>query len=100
MLLHRVTTNPFEGGDISSHNIGQKADNLSGEGGLVVAKFNRFGNGARRSDFEVQIYWEDVERLIAIFSKGNNPFAKELENALLLAKAVKEAGWREPEISN
>jgi|SRR5580704_4883283 hypothetical protein len=100
MLLHRVTTNPFEGGDISSHNIGQDADAVVAHGSAVIARFDRFGNGARRSDFELTIHWSDVEQLIAEFSEAKHPEAVELQNALQLAKALKEVGWRPPEISN
>jgi len=100
MLLHRVTVNPFEGGDISSHNIGQDADSLGISGTELIAKFDRFGTGARRSDFELTISWSDVEQIIAQFSKAKNPEAVELQNALQLARSLKEAGWRPPEISN
>ena len=93
MLLHRVTTNPFEGGDISSHNIGQYADSVETWGDELVAKFERFGNGARRSDFEVKISWSDVEAFISVFRQMKRPEALELEQALCLAKAAKEAGW-------
>jgi hypothetical protein len=100
MLLHRVTINPFEGGVISSHNIGKYADSFASWGSEVIATFKRFGNGARRSDFEVKFSWADVEQLIAEFSEAKHPEAVELQNALQLAKALKEAGWRPPEISN
>jgi hypothetical protein len=100
MLLHRVTLNPFEGGDISSHNIGQYAGSAAISGTDLILKFDRFGTGARRSDFEVTISWSDVEQFIATFSQARHPEALEFKNALQLAKALKEAGWRPPEISN
>lgn len=68
--------------------------------GEVVAKFDRFGNGARRSDFEVGIDWQDVERLIAHFSQAKYPEAMALESALKLANTLAEIGWKPPEISN
>jgi hypothetical protein len=100
MLLHRVTTNPFEGGDISSHNIGQHPDSLVAYTDGVVMKFDRFGNGARRSDFEVTINWSDIEQIITEFCRAKNPEALEFRAALKLSKALKETGWRPPEISN
>jgi hypothetical protein len=85
---------------ISPSNIGQHADSMSVRGDELVAKFDRFGNGARRSDFEVGVDWSDIEQLIAQFSRAKHPAALELKSALELARALAIAGWKPPEISN
>jgi hypothetical protein len=66
---------------------------------LVRTHFKRFGNGARKSDFEVLSYWSDVEQLIDLFCQAGHPQAIEISQALKLAAAMREAGW-EPKISN
>ena len=66
----------------------------------LISKFDRFGNGARRSDFEVGIDWSDIEKFIAYFSQAKHPAAVAFESALELARALAAAGWKPPEISN
>jgi hypothetical protein len=100
MWLHRVTPDPFQMDKISPSNIGQFADRTSIRGNELIAKFDRFGNGARRSDFEVGVDWSDVEKLIAEFSRAKHPAAMEFESALELARALAAAGWKPPEISS
>jgi hypothetical protein len=100
MWLHRVTPDPFQPDKISESNIGQPADSIAVSHAGLVAKFDRFGNGARRSDFEVGIDWDDVERFVAQFSQAKYPRAIEFESALKLARALAVEGWKAPEISN
>ena len=100
MWLHRVTPDPFQSDRISQSNIGQHASATAVIDGEVIAKFDRFGNGARRSDFEVGVAWSDVERFISEFSQAQHPAARALQSALKLANALGEAGWTPPEISN
>jgi len=101
MWLHRVTPDPFQASKISESNIGQYADSMAtSRSGELIAKFDRFGNGARRSDFEVGISWSDVERFIANFSQAKHPDAMAFKNALELANTLTTAGWKPPEFSN
>jgi hypothetical protein len=100
MFLNRVTPDPFENSKSETSAMGQQADRLIVRGDTLLAKFDRFGNGARRSDFEVEINWRDIEELVAQFSAAKHPSAIELESAIKLAKALITAGWRPPEISN
>lgn len=96
MLLHRVTPDPFQDDKISPSNIGQYADSTVCSGDFLVAKFDRFGNGARRSDFELTIDWPEIESFIAAFAKEKTPAAVELKQALDLLKMMKDAGWSAP----
>lgn len=97
MWLNRVTPDPFENSKLESSNMGQEEDRvLSSNTGAVTFKFDRFGNGSRRSDFEVEISWRDVERLVAEFCKAKLPEALELQHALEVSKALKGAGWTPP----
>jgi hypothetical protein len=99
MWLHRVTPDPFQIDKVSPSSIGQQADSIFSYKYVVVAKFDRFGNGARRSDFEVGIGWSDVEEMILQFSRLKHPAAVELDNAMKLAKALAQAGWTPTEAS-
>jgi hypothetical protein len=69
-------------------------------GNELVAKIDRFGYGARRSDFEVRMEWSDIEQFIAHFSQAKHPAAVEFESALKLTRALAAEGWKPPEISN
>lgn len=98
MLLHRVTPDPFQIDKISPSNIGQYPDSIVCHGGCLVAKFDRFGNGARRSDFELTIDWSEIEVFIGAIAEEKDPAAVELKLALELLKMMKEAGWSAPAI--
>jgi hypothetical protein len=100
MWLNRVTPDPFENSKLETSAMGQEADKLKINGDTLLAKFDRFGNGSRRSDFQVEISWEDIEEFIAQFRAAGHQNAVEFDNAIKLAKAVLMAGWRPPEISN
>lgn len=100
MWLNRVTPDPFENSKLETSAMGQQADRLVVRGGTLAAKFDRFGNGKRRSDFEVEIDWADVEEIITQFSAAKHPNAIELEHAVKLAKAVIAAGRSPQKISN
>jgi hypothetical protein len=100
MWLHRVTPDPFENSKSETSALGQSVDEWTGYQGVVIAKFNRFGLKSRRSDFEVQFEWSDIEELIARFSAAKHPSAVELQGAIHLAKVLVTAGWKPPEISN
>jgi hypothetical protein len=108
MWLLRVTPDPFANSKIDdSKSMGQRADECemmtSGYMGELSphtrTHFKRFGNGARRSDFEVISHWEDVEQLIELFCNAGHPQAIKITEALKLAAAARESGW-EPKISN
>jgi hypothetical protein len=63
----------------------------------VYADFDRFGNGrSRRSDFRVSMEWKDVQALIEKFCEAGHPDALALQDAMRLAQAAKELGWRPP----
>lgn len=65
---------------------------------VVVANFPRcFGGHKNQFDFKVGITWEDVEKIIENFCEIGRPEAVALREAMKLAKAAKELGWREPE---
>jgi hypothetical protein len=100
MWLHRVTPDPFQVDKISESNIGQHADSMFHYQYEVVAKFDRFGNGARRSDFEVGVSWSDVEEFLSRFEQLAHPGAIEIQQALKIFRALTESGWKPPQISN
>lgn len=61
----------------------------------VRANFLNFGRGYERtSDFGVNLRWPDIEEAIKTFSEMGHPDAIRLRNALNLAKAAEEAGWK------
>lgn len=102
MDLHRVTPDPFANSKIDDEKVtGLSSDDfqLMRDGYLGLASplvrthFNRFGNGARKSDFEVFTYWNDIERLLELFASAGHPDAVELVQARKLARAAKNAGW-------
>jgi len=99
MYLHRVTPDPFENSKWETSAMGQQADSLFFRRDALVANFDRFGKGNRRSDFEVEIEWSDVEEMIVQFSKAKHPSAIELASAVKISKALIEAGWKPPEDS-
>lgn len=106
MHLHRVTVDAFDNQPAGGKYLGQAANYLetrplqfNGEPSVVtvVACFNRFGGGNyRKSDYEVLSDWEDVEAMIAKFCEAGHPEAIALKKARELARAVKGAGWQEP----
>jgi hypothetical protein len=107
MQLLRVTPDPFADYKFDdSKSIGQEADGCQMMTGGYMGDmsphtrthFKRFGNGARRSDFEVVSHWENVEQLIGLFCNAGHPQAIEIRDALKLAAAARGSGW-EPKIS-
>ena len=65
---------------------------------IVRAFFLRFGAGKnRQSDFAVEVRWVDVEKIIEQFCAVEHPEAIALRDAVKLATAAKELGWRAPE---
>ena len=108
MDLNRVTPDPFANSKIDAGKfLGQSADGselmidgyLGTQSIVVRTHFKRFGNGSRKSDFEVLSYWTDVEELIDLFCEAGHPQAVEIKEALKLAAAVRESGW-EPKNSD
>jgi hypothetical protein len=80
MWLNRVTPDPFENSKLETSAMGQEANRLKINGDSLLAKFDRFGNGARRSDFEVEISWNDIEEFISQFRTAGHQSAVELDN--------------------
>jgi hypothetical protein len=105
--LHRVTPDPFENYSYHSEGkfLGQPSEGFEvttwgfTEGELfVVASFPRFGGGKKRaSDFEVGVTWKDVEAIIEKFCEASKPEAVALQEAVKLATAARELGWRPPD---
>lgn len=107
MYLHRVTetwewANPegaYLGKDCEEIDI-EKSRFANGDDRdewRVVAHFPRFGGGDKRqSDYQVGIKWKDVEAIIDKFCQVDRPEAVAIREALKLAAAAKELGWRPP----
>jgi len=107
MYLHRVTetwewANPdgtYLGGQCEDLNMEQSrfANEVDGDEWRAVARFPRFGGGKKRqSDYEVGIRWKDVETIIDKFCEVGRPEAIAIRQALKLAVAAKQLGWRPP----
>lgn len=109
MHLHRVTPDPFENYtfDTGGKYLGQSHEDLKAswlqfdmEPGrpVVKASFPRFGNGTKRlSDFEVLVEWSDVQTIIEKFCEAGHLEANAIREAVKLAAAAKDLGWREPQ---
>jgi hypothetical protein len=104
MDLNRVTE-PRKEGTFSGqqcHEFKIARSDLDGEIGapIVVAEFPRFGGGdQRRPALEVVMRWPDIEQAIEKFCEIGRPEALALRAAIKLASAVKDLGWRAPEIA-
>ncbi|WP_338688885.1 hypothetical protein V5279_24980 [Bradyrhizobium sp. 26S5] len=62
---------------------------------MVRVNFLDFGRGLdRKSAFGVNLRWQDIESAIKAFSEMGHPDAVKLRNALDLANAVEEVGWK------
>lgn len=108
MYLHRVTRDPYE--SYSYHPGGKflgmssedfRADQLEFDGqptvDVVAIRFKRFGGGKyRQSDYDVLTEWKDVEKIIDEFCYGAHPEAVALREAVKLATAAKQLGWKPP----
>lgn len=107
MYLHRVTdtwewANPegtYLGKDCDEIDIekSQFANDADGDEWRVAAYFRRFGGGEKRqSDYQVGIKWKDVEAIIGKFCEVDRPEAIAIREALKLAEAAKQLGWKPP----
>jgi hypothetical protein len=57
----------------------------------LYAHFFKFGTGAENTfDFRAVVNWEDVEAIVAAFSKVGHPAAIQFERAKKLAAALDE----------
>ncbi|WP_159012676.1 hypothetical protein [Bradyrhizobium sp. S69] len=69
-------------------------DNVDPAAKRVQIQFRSFGRGPeRRSEFGVNLRWQDVEAVLKSFSDMGHPEAIKLRNALSLANAAEEVGW-------
>jgi hypothetical protein len=103
MWLNRTTPDPLEDYRDSS-GIGERSEDFRADTShfegeptfkVVTVTFPRFGNGKkRRSDFEVTVHWEDVEKILEKFCEAGQPEALAIRSAIQLAAAAKELGWR------
>jgi hypothetical protein len=108
MHLHRITPDPFEeyayhrGGKFlgkASDDFRARMEEYDGQPAfpVVATRFERFGGGdKRRSDYEVLVEWKDVQQIIETFCEHGYPEALALREAMKLAAAAKELGWRQP----
>jgi hypothetical protein len=102
MDLNRVTE-PWKDGAVTGQSCEQfkiTRSSLDGEIGtpVVIAEFHRFGGGEiRQPDFEVVMRWRDIEQAIEKFCIIGNPEAVAVREAIRLATAAKDLGWRSPE---
>lgn len=56
--------------------------------------FPRFGRGKdRRSDFAVEMNWNDVQSYVREFIEMGHPDALYLRRAIRLADKIEDAGW-------
>jgi hypothetical protein len=95
MELRRTTPNLF---DKSSSELIFSSDDFTCNAQVVTINFPRFGEGTRRqSDFKVRANWQDVERIVQEFCEARHPEALAIHEAMKLAAAAKELGWRPPE---
>ena len=106
MYLHRVTptwdwTEPFDGRYLGrdSHDYRTtKSGFIEDQEWIIVVNFPRFGGGERRkSDFEVGMRWDDVEKIIEKFREAGRAEAIAIQEARKLTTAAKELGWCAPE---
>lgn len=108
MHLHRVTPNAFDPFDDNARFLGTTSDDFKATAlqfgsepafDVVATRFLRFGGGQhRQSDFEVYTEWKDVEKIIEKFCEARNSEALAIREAMKLAAAAKELGWRPPQI--
>ena len=105
MHLHRVTpfwdwANPdgvYLGKEADDYRATQSTYAGDGPDWIVVASFPRFGGGEKRqSDYEVGVKWNDVQQIIEKFCEVGQPEAIAIREALKLAAAAKELGWKPP----
>jgi hypothetical protein len=61
------------------------------------SRFSTIWGGQKKSDFQVEVSWEDVEKIIHRFCEVGQPDALALQEAMRLAAAIKELGWQPPE---
>jgi hypothetical protein len=92
MHLNRTTPQPFKRGSEDGTFAGAISEdyrvaisNFVDGAQVVIADFPRYGEGSRRSDFEVEVRWDDVEKILEKFCEGSNPEAIALREARKLA---------------
>ena len=104
MYLRRVTPEPF--GTTFPKFDGQYEDGIgvkprqyeSKLEPVAIASFDRFGGGqTRQSDFEIYVPWKDIAIMIDKFCEAKHPEALAIHEAMKLAQAAKNLGWRPPE---
>jgi hypothetical protein len=70
----------------------QQEDRRRTTGEKVTAYFSRFGTGSEnQSDFEVDVVWSDVERLINDFAAAGNTDAIRVRKAVELLSSLERA---------
>jgi hypothetical protein len=80
---------------VQARDVFDKVDNPEPTFKEVRVNFLSFGRGYElKSAFGVNLRWPDVESAIKAFSEMGHPEAVKLRNALDLAKAAEEAGWK------
>jgi hypothetical protein len=73
-------------------------DALGAEYSTLKARFPRFGRGTqRRSDFEVEITWLDVQQFVRTFMEMEHPQALQIRRMLKVVDAIENAGWHPTE---
>ena len=108
MDLHRITPTLFETYDHlpGGKFLGTSSEDYSaGPSGfvdetepVVCVNFPRFGNGSKRqSDFKVLVRWEDMEKMLLKFCEVRHPKALAVQDAINLATAAKDLGWKSPQ---
>lgn len=80
---------------VQSRDVFNKVDSDGPFSKMVRVNFMNFGRGyERKSAFGVNLRWQDVESAIQAFSEMGHPEAIKLRNAVHLAKAAEDAGWK------
>lgn len=80
---------------VQSRDVFNKIDSSGPFPQMVRVNFLNFGRGyERKSAFGVNLRWQDIEAAIKAFSEMGHPEAIKLRNAVDLAKAAEEVGWK------
>jgi hypothetical protein len=86
--MHLSRINPpwkegFSGRIAENFKVAQSSHDQGTGDWVVVAEFPHFGESEqRRSDFEVEITWDDVEAIIAKFGEVGHAKGSQLANAI------------------
>jgi hypothetical protein len=64
------------------------------EASMLTVAFPRFGRGTeRRSNFAVEMNWNDVQNYVREFVEMGHPDALHLQRIIRLAEKIEGAGW-------